>query len=578
MRMALWWVVVVALAGCGGGGAGPSDTGTPEAEADHTGPDEAKGEPRVPDGTPCDDGVPCTRDDAYHGGVCQGTPYSCPGGPCVAVACDGAGGCVVTEVLEGACFVEDTCWEDGEARPGDPCRVCNAARSQTSWSVPSCDDQDPCTADSCEEGTGCLHVPADGECEDGDPCTTGDFCSGGVCATGSEVLDCDDGNPCTVDSCEPGQGCVHREDPAEACNDDNPCTQEGCTPETACTHAPVAGFCDDQDPCTLGDFCADGVCVKGRGVPDCDDHNECTEDSCRQGVGCIHVRLQGPCDDGVSCTGNDQCLGGVCVGQKTLLCPFCEYHANPDANKAVVLEIGASGHPGDGLDLDDDSSTCAPSTDCSGGVDNELGLLAPFVNPGLQGAVQQGILTYVVEFEDFTVDGAPFRLHFLASDLAPSNAGCDFQKEECDYYPLWEALDASCNPIVSFDNAVVTDGRITAGGLGYTFALQASLIGGGHLEIAVLNARFDAEVTVSQAGAIRTMDGFLGGGVDKADLLAAVAQLPPDLFYPMDLAQVLNLLDQLIVNDLDTDLDGAPDAASVAIRFRTIPADIVPRL
>lgn len=572
--------LAVAMAGCGGGGGDTTDPGVPDTPGDRGTKDDGGGDWGTPDGTPCDDGDLCTRDDAYQGGECRGTAYSCSteGKPCVTLACDGTGGCAVSSVQTGFCYIEDACWSDGEVQPKDPCHVCDPSSSQTAWSALPCDDQDPCTADTCDTGLGCAHVPVEGPCEDGDPCTTGDACSGGLCVAGSGTLDCDDGNPCTVDGCEPGEGCLHHEDAALACDDDNPCTQEGCDPGTGCTWTPVVGTCDDGDACTLGDSCVEGQCEPGQDTPDCDDDNECTEDSCRPEHGCIHARLTGPCDDGVACTEDDQCLGGVCNGQKTTACPFCEYHENLDANKAVVLEIGASGHPGDGLDLDGDPATCAPSTDCSGGVDNELGLLAPFVNEGLQAAVQQGILTYVVEFEGFAADGTPFAMHFLASALADSNPACDFQKEECDYVPLWEALDASCHPIVSFDNAVVTDSRITAGGPGHTFALQADLIGGGHMELAIVNARFEAAVTMSQTLAIRTLDGFLGGGVDKADLLDTVAQLPPDLFYPMDLAQVLNLLDQLIVNDLDTDLDGIQDAASVAIRFRTIPADIVPRL
>lgn len=572
-------VTTALTTGCGGGGDGPADPGPPDSGADLADADNVGTDPGSTDGTPCDDGDPCTRDDKYYGEVCRGEPYSCLNvdEPCVTLACDGAGGCVVTKVQAGFCYVEEKCWNDGEADPNDRCHVCDASSSQTTWSTPSCDDQDPCTADTCGSATGCVHEPVEGPCEDGDPCTTGDYCSGGLCLPGSGTLVCDDGNPCTIDGCDPAVGCLHREDAFEACDDFNPCTQEGCEPGTGCTWTPIEGTCEDGNACTLGDHCLNGECKTGPDAPDCDDDNECTEDSCRQEVGCIHVRRAGLCDDGFSCTENDQCLGGVCVGQKTLACPFCQYHKNPNASKAVVLEIGASGHPGDGLDLDGDPSTCAPSTDCSGGIDNELGLLAPFVNEGLMAAVEQGILTYVAEFEGFAADGTPFSMHFLASALADSDADCDFQKQECDYYPLWEALDASCKPIVSFDNAVVTNSRITAGGPGYTFAFQADLIGGGRMKLAIVNARFEAVVTMSQTHVIRTMDGFLGGGVDKADLLDTVAQLPPEVFYPMDLAQVLDLLDMLIVNDLDSDHDGVPDAASVAIRFRTIPANIVPR-
>lgn len=522
MKILLLAATMLAMASmaCGGGGGGITDPGMPdpvqdflpsgdegrdvETAGDGGVPDaishDAPGDSWNPEGTPCDDGDPCTRDDTFRSGVCRGDPYTCSneGKPCIALACDGSGGCEVVSVLVGFCYVEDGCWEDGAVNPGDPCLVCDAATASRAWSSRSCADDNPCTTDRCDSGKGCVHEPAEGPC-------------------------------------------------------------------------------DDANACTLGDTCLDGSCAPGPNTPDCDDANVCTKDSCRPEVGCIHVRVSGPCDDGFACTTDDQCLGGVCSGQKTMTCPLCAYHENKNANKAVLLEIGASGHPGHGLDLDANTATCAPAADCSGGIDNELGLLAPFVNEGLQAAVQQGILIYTVEFVDFKPDGTPFVMHFLASDLADSNPQCDFQKEECDYYPLWEALDAACEPIVTFDNAVVTDSRITAGGPGYTFAFQAELIGGGHMELAIVNARFEAVVTMSQAHTIRSMDGFLGGGVDKADLLATVAQLPPDLFEPMDLAQVMQLLDQLIVNDLDTDLDGIADAASVAIRFRTIPADIVPR-
>ena len=550
-------VVLAVLWGCGGGGGAAADSGAPDAPdippvpLDSTNPDADLGPDSGPvDGTPCDDQDPCTRDDQFSGGVCRGTPYECaPLAPCVTRKCDGLGGCLIEAIESGSCFIEGACWSSGQPNPDDACLACSPAVSQDAWTAKACDDQDPCTV--------------------------GDRCIGGVCEPGDTMLDCDDSNPCTVDRCVPGQGCAHDEDPAQACDDHNPCTAETCDPVAGCRHDAVAGACEDGDPCTLDDFCEGGVCKPGAGARDCDDQNPCTDDSCRATVGCIHVRLAGTCDDGFACTEDDRCLGGECVGQKTLSCPPCEYHANADANKAVVLELGASGHPGDGLDLDGDPMTCAPSTDCSGGVDNELGLLAPFVNEGLMAAVQQGVLTYVVEFEDPDPEDDAFAMHFLASE--PADPTCDFQHQECDYFPLWEALDATCSPVVSFDNARRTGSRITAGGPGYTFALRATLIGGGHLDLAILNARFEAEASVSSGGVIRTLDGFLGGGVEKQALLDTVAQLPAEVFYPMDLAQVLSVLDQLIVEDLDTDLDGEPDAASVAIQFKSIPANVVPR-
>ena len=54
----------------------------------------------------------------------------------------------------------------------------------------------------------CALAPDGARCEDGDACTGADTCAAGVCVAGAPI-DCDDGEPCSVDSCEPGQGCVH---------------------------------------------------------------------------------------------------------------------------------------------------------------------------------------------------------------------------------------------------------------------------------------------------------------------------------------------------------------------------------
>ena len=67
----------------------------------------------------------------------------------------------------------------------------------------SCDDQNPCTADSCG-ANGCRHNPiGDGvSCDDGDACTSGDACSAGACS-GAPVV-CGGGDPChAAGVCDP---------------------------------------------------------------------------------------------------------------------------------------------------------------------------------------------------------------------------------------------------------------------------------------------------------------------------------------------------------------------------------------
>ncbi|NOZ01723.1 MAG: hypothetical protein GXP54_07520 [Deltaproteobacteria bacterium] len=597
--------VLLLVMGCGSGGGGVEDVSFVDATSD-SGPVES-GEAGPVDGTPCDDGDPCTKGDVWDAGVYAGTAYDCTTGSpfCVTRGCDGEGGCEVLNVQDGFCFVDGACFADGTANPKDVCAACNPLADQQAWSpsigvtecsdgdscttddhcesgscvgskAKDCDDKNPCTTDTCDAGLGCVHEHKEGPCDDGDECTVGDVCVDGTCVAGNDSPDCDDSNPCTIDSCDPEKGCVHDEDPETACDDNNECTLDTCDAQSGCAHDPVEGPCEDGDLCTLGDFCDGGECKTGDETPVCEDDNECTADSCNPLVGCIHANVPGECDDNESCTVDDVCLGGVCSGKKTELCPTCEIIANPDANKVTVLQMGTSGHPGQGLDLDNNPDTCAPSTDCSGGIDNELGLLAPFINQAITDAVENGYLMYVIEFDDFKDDGTPFAMYFHGADLASTDLLCDYQVQECSYVPIWASFDAECNPLVSFDNAVVSGNKISAGGPDHHFALQFNLVGGGKLEMSISGAHLEATFQMTQGGSqVSSMVGFIGGSVDKTELLNAVDNIPEE-YFPIDKETVEGLLDTLIVNDLDTDGDGVPDAASVAIRFDTIPADIVP--
>ncbi len=60
----------------------------------------------------------------------------------------------------------------------------------------------------------CSPKPNGAGCDDGDPCTTGESCNAGGCANGA-AKSCSDGDPCTADSCEPGVGCVY--EPLSGC-------------------------------------------------------------------------------------------------------------------------------------------------------------------------------------------------------------------------------------------------------------------------------------------------------------------------------------------------------------------------
>jgi hypothetical protein len=86
----------------------------------------------------------------------------------------------------------------------------------------NCDDDNACTADSCDPATGCVHTP----------------------------ISCDDGNVCTTDSCDPATGCVHT---PISCDAGDVCTADSCDPASGCVHTPIPGcvVCDPSSPTTF---------------------------------------------------------------------------------------------------------------------------------------------------------------------------------------------------------------------------------------------------------------------------------------------------------------------------------------
>ena len=199
------------------------------------------------DGTTCDDKSACTTGDACKKGLCVGTPVVCGDlNPCTDDYCDPVSGCQ-TKPRTGFCEDGDKCsgpdWcVDGACVPGPEI---------------DCDDKNDCTTDSCDSLTGCQHVALTGSlCNDHDACTVGDHCASGQCAP-TGVASCDDGNPCTQDSCDPGTGCVHTPmNEGAKCDDGNACTNND-----QCTGGTCLGV--KQTPCPV---CGDGTC---NGTEDC---------------------------------------------------------------------------------------------------------------------------------------------------------------------------------------------------------------------------------------------------------------------------------------------------------------------
>ena len=151
----------------------------------------------------CDDSNPCTTDS------CNPATGTCLFSPTVGVACSDGNPCTLGDVcvmdpVSGAvsCQGVPKC-DDGNLCTAD---YCDPVTGLCQNPPIQCDDGDPCTFDSCQNGV-CASQPVFGVgCDDGNRCTTGDACTssptGGPSTCQGTAVNCNDDNPCTVDSCD----------------------------------------------------------------------------------------------------------------------------------------------------------------------------------------------------------------------------------------------------------------------------------------------------------------------------------------------------------------------------------------
>ena len=158
-------------------------------------------------GTACDDGLFCNSGETCTAGVCGGgsaTECSASTDQCNAGFCnETAGACQGSPINEGAACDDGLFCNSGETCAAGVC----AGGSATECSASA----DQCNAGVCSEAAGACEPSPINEgaaCDDLDACMVDDMCFGGVCTSGS-TLDCDDSNECTADGCDEITGCFH---------------------------------------------------------------------------------------------------------------------------------------------------------------------------------------------------------------------------------------------------------------------------------------------------------------------------------------------------------------------------------
>ncbi len=164
--------------------------------------------PAAPNGVTCNDGNGCTQTDSCQSGVCVGT------NPVVCQAMDQCH-------LPGVCNPANGMCSNPAAPNGVTCSDGNYCTQTDTCQSDACVGTNPvvCQAmDQCHLPGVCN--PANGvcsdpikpdftSCNDGSQCTRNDFCYSGVCE--GTRISCDDENFCTADTCDPLVGCIHTE-------------------------------------------------------------------------------------------------------------------------------------------------------------------------------------------------------------------------------------------------------------------------------------------------------------------------------------------------------------------------------
>lgn len=327
----------------------------------------------------CDDGNACTFNETCTDGVCGGG---------VTVNCSHTNTCGVSY-----CSPLDGCL----APVSDECHTCDTTADCAFI---------PCKNATCLNNV-CVYSPLDSAvsgCNDGLWRNGEEYCFAGTCVLGVPPS-CDDGNPCTADSYSSDfDGCVHQVQEGLACQSDDPCAIKstcnaygqcvpfvtmncddtddckiplGCNPHTGtCEYElkPDGASCVDDNLCTIEATCSSGVCVP---VTTLDCSTDC---SCKEAGICD--RLSGQCvtqescqvrtcSDGNLCTLGDQCANGDC--RAGVYSP-CEYATDIDfqCRVAVCDELGSCSYAGvdDGTPCDTGHpiGPCSGFDVCNGGV------------------------------------------------------------------------------------------------------------------------------------------------------------------------------------------------------------------
>ena len=258
----------------------------------------------------CDDGCDCTVDTCLtniHACHYQKDPLE-PLCCLSSLECDDGNAYTVDKCVNCLCLVQDS---------PDICNPVNI----------SCNDDNPCTIDTCDlQNEQCHHTYVAGCCLQDSDCDDAEYCTQDSCDKESDPqapeclneliqaccqsdAECADGNPCTTDVCV-NKACKTISKPSCCLTDDDcatgfECHVGTCDPVTKeCVYSvdmdnPVLDCCTTIQDCYDNKVCTDDLCIDF----ECQNPNE---DGC-----CTEETAEELCNDSNLCT-YDVCVFGVC--------------------------------------------------------------------------------------------------------------------------------------------------------------------------------------------------------------------------------------------------------------------------
>jgi hypothetical protein len=267
----------------------------------------------------CDDGDPCSYNDACSGGNCGGTVVTCTSTACLNLTCNGTSTCTETPKPSTTACGTTACPADyctgldffdypaGCTRYcngiDDTCTACTCAASPTTCGVGAGNE---CCQASCSETLGCRTIA--GTCGAG-----GDTCGENLLEVNQGCQGC--GAAGAAGTCVPGGSYAcddisHSECEARSCGGVSYYCLEDLMNGWGWTTSPS---CDDGDPCTYGDACAGGAC-QGAGVT-------CTSTACMtRACNGTSACTETPLPDTTTC-GSTACPADYCASGSFYLYP-----------------------------------------------------------------------------------------------------------------------------------------------------------------------------------------------------------------------------------------------------------------